>query len=252
MNKPLIVAAFVGAAVYGCGDLTANTDAVLSMEFDTLGAPSVVVGDSLRDSTGALLTPVVRVFNGKGEEIDSPALRFLSPDSGVHVDSITGVISADSLRSTPARIFASIGSLQAIQRIAVTLRPDSLERVTEADTIRYSLSDSTQNLSKALTVKLIHGVPPNDSAVTSWIVSFAIVSQTDPALVTLVGENGKASLVDTTSTDGIASRQIRLHPVALSKGTETGDIVINATAKYRGLQVKGSPVQIVVTYQPRS
>lgn len=252
MNKPLIVAAFVGAAVYACGDLTANTDAVLSMEFDTLGAPSVVVGDSLRDTTGALLTPVVRVFNGKGEEIADAPLRFFSPDSGVHVDSITGVISADSLRSTPARIFASVGSLQAIQRIAVTLRPDSLERITEADTIRYSLSDSTQNLSKALTVKLIHGVPPNDSAVTSWIVSFAIVSQADPALVSLVGNNGKPSLVDTTGTDGIASRQIRLHPVALPTGTETGNIVINATAKYRGVQVKGSPVQIVVTYQPRS
>jgi hypothetical protein len=252
MNKPLVIAAFLGAGIYACGDLTANSDAVLSMEFDTLGAPSVVVGDSLRDTTGALLKPVVRVFNGKGEEIQSPTVRFQSPDSGVRVDSITGVIRADSLRSTAARIFASVGSLQAVQRIAVTLRPDSLAAITGADTIRYSLTDSTQNLSKALNVKLIHGISPNDSAVGSWIVSFAIVSQDDPALAVLVGDNGKASLVDTTGTDGVASRQIRLHPVALSSGTAKGEIVVNATAKYRGAQVKGSPVQIVVTYQPGS
>ncbi|HEY0529771.1 MAG TPA: hypothetical protein VGD02_13160 [Gemmatimonadaceae bacterium] len=252
MNRPLLVAAFLGVSVYACGDLTSSSDSVLSMEFDTLGAPSVVVGDSLRDTTGALIRPVVRVFNGKGEEIESPTVRFQSPDSGVHVDSITGVIRADSLRSTAARIFATVGSLQALQRINVTLRPDSIAAVADSDMISYSLTDSTLNLSKALSVKLIHGVAPNDSAVGSWIVSFAIVSQTDPALASLVADNGKASLVDTTGTDGIASRQIRLHPVALPSATAQGKIVVNATAKYRGAQVKGSPVRIVVTYQPRS
>jgi hypothetical protein len=252
MKKPLVVAALFAAAVYACGDLTGSGGSVLSIEFDSLGATAVVVGDSLRDTTGALLRPVVRVYNGKGEQIESSVVRFQSPDSGVHVDSITGVITADSLRSTPARIFASVGLLQAIQRVSVTLRPDSLAAVTARDTIHYSLTDSTQNLSKALSVKLIHGAAPADSAVGSWIVSFAIVSQTDPALATLVADNGKASLVDTTGTDGIASRQIRLHPVALSSATASGDIVVNATAKYRGAQVKGSPVRIVVTFQPRS
>jgi hypothetical protein len=238
--------------VYACGDLTGSSGGVLSIEFDSLAAPAVVVGDSLRDTTGALVFPGVRVFDAKGAQIESPAVRFQSPDSGVHVDSITGVIRADSLRSTPARIFATIGSLQALQRVGVTLRPDSLAVVLAADTIRYSLSDTTVDVSKALTVKLLHGVAPNDSVVNSWIVSFAITSQTDPALATLVNESGKASLVDTTGTDGIAGRMIRLHPVALTSATATGDIVVNVTAKYRGSPVKSSPVRIVVTYQPRS
>jgi hypothetical protein len=252
MKKLLCAFALIGAVVYACGDVTASDQSVLSIEFDSLGAPSVAVGDSLRDTTGTLILPVVRAFNTKGEEIDAPTVRFQSPDAGVHIDSITGVIRADSLRSTDARIVATVGPLQAIQRIAVSLRPDSLAPVDSADTVSYSLTDSTVNLSAALTVKLIHGTAPNDSAVASWIVSFAIVSQTDPALAELVSDNGKPSHVDTTGTDGIAGRRLRLHPVALPSGTSIGEVVINATAKYRGSAVKGSPVKMIVTYKPRS
>jgi hypothetical protein len=83
-------------------------------------------------------------------------------------------------------------------------------------------------------------------------VSYAIVSQTNPDLAELVSENGTPSHVDTTGTDGIAGRRLRLHPVALASATSSGTIVINATARYRGALVKGSPVKIVVTYKPRS
>jgi len=101
-----------------------------------------------------------------------------------------------------------------------------------------------------LQVKLTHGVAPNDSAVKSYIVSFAIVAQSDPQLGELVNDAGKPSVVDTTDASGIAGRKIRLHPLFLSSGTAVDSIVVNATAKYRGTQVNGSPVRLVLLLKP--
>ena len=247
-----IVFALCWLAALACGDVSGSSTSVLSIQFDSLAAPSVVVGDTLRDTSGVVIVPVVHAFNFKGDEILPAPVRFLSPDSGVVVDSLTGVVVADSLRSTPARIVATVGSLQAIQKVNVTLRPDSLSAVDGFDSLSYSLFDSTLNVSPVLTVKLTHGVAPNDSAVTSYIVSFAIVSQSDPQLGELLDGAQKPSLVAVTDANGIAGRAIRLHPLFLSSATTVDSIIVNATAKYRGVQVKGSPVRLVLKVKPRS
>jgi hypothetical protein len=108
------------------------------------------------------------------------------------------------------------------------------------------------NVSPLLTVKLTHGVAPNDSAVKSYIVSFAIVSQSNPQLGQLVNDAQIPSVVATTDANGIAGRAIRLHPLFLSSATTVDSIIVNATAKYRGVQVKGSPVRLVLKVKPRS
>ena len=108
MPRPLVwLSVFFAAVVVAalaCTDVSGSSTSVLSIQFDTLPAPSVVVGDTLRDTTGAVVRPVVHAFNFKGDEILPPPVYFLSPDSGVTVDSATGIVVGDSLRSTPARI----------------------------------------------------------------------------------------------------------------------------------------------------
>jgi hypothetical protein len=237
-------------AALACGDVSGSSTSVLSIQFDSLAAPSVVVGDTLRDTTGAVIRPTVHAFNFKGDEILQPPVWFQSPDSGIVVDSVTGIVVADSLRSTPARIVATVGTLQAVQKVDVTLRPDTLSAVNGLDSLSYSLLDSTLNVSPQLSVKLSHGVAPNDSAVKSYIVSFSIVSQSDPQLGQLVNDGGKPSVVDTTDANGMAGRAIRLHPLFL--GSATDSIIVNATAKYRGAQVSGSPVRLVLKVKPRT
>lgn len=237
-------------AALSCGDVSGSSTSVLSIQFDSLAAPSVVVGDTLRDTTGVVILPVVHAFNFRGEEITPVAARFQSPDSGLVVDSVTGMVIGDSLRSTPARIVATVGSLQAIQKVELTLRPDLAAPLDGLDTLSYSLIDTTLNVSSQLTVKLTHGTAPNDSVVKSYIVSFAIVAQSNPRLGELVNDAGKPSVVDTTDTNGVAGRRIRLHPLFLS--AQTDSIIVNATAKYRGGQVSGSPVRLVVVVKPRS
>jgi hypothetical protein len=240
----------VGLAAIGCTDISGGSTSVLSIQFDSLAAPSVVVGDTLRDTTGTVVRPVVHAFNFKGQEIIPAPVYFLSPDTGITVDSATGIVVADSLRSTPARIIATVGTLQAIQKVAVTLRPDLIKAVNGLDSLKYSPIDSTLNVSPQLQVKLTHGVAPNDSAVQSYIVSFAIVAQSNPQLGQLVNDAGQASVVATTDVSGIAGRKIRVHPLFLT--SQVDSIVVNATAKYRGVQVSGSPVRLVLLLKPPS
>lgn len=239
--------AVVGA--FACSDVSGGSGSVLSIQFDSLAAPSVVVGDTLRDTTGAVITPVVHAFDFDGNEITTVTVRFQSPDSGVKVDSVTGFITADSLRSTQARIFATVGSLQAVQRLDVTLRPDQVTAVNPVDSLLYSLVDTTFDVSPSLKVTLTHGTAPNDTLVKSYIVSYAIVAQKHPQLGELVNDAGRASRVDTTGTDGVAGRAIRLHPVNLQAARDT--ILVDATARYRGAQVSGSPVRFILILKPR-
>jgi hypothetical protein len=232
--------------LFACTDVSGNSGSVLSIQFDSLAAPSVVVGDTLRDTTGAVIRPVVHAFDFDGNEITSPTVRFQSPDSGVKVDSVTGFITADSLRSTQARIYATVGSLQAVQRLDVTLRPDAISAVNGVDSLLYSPADS---VSPQLKVKLTHGTVPNDSAVKSYIVSYAIVSQKHPQLGELVNDAVHASRVDTTGTDGVAGRAIWLHSLNIQVARDT--IIVDATARYRGVPVTGSPVRFILILKPR-
>ena len=239
-------------AAAACTDVTGAKNEVLSIQFDTLAAPSVVVDDSLRDSTGAIALPRVTAFDFSGAKVPSAVVRYHSADRGVTVDSITGLIRGDSARLTPVRIIATVGDIQAEQPLSVTLRPDTMLAANAVDSIRYSLIDTTLNLSSAVTVSLRHGTPPADSAVNAYLVSFAVVSPATSAFVELVDDGGRKSAVDTTDANGLAGRRIRLHASLLGNPQLSDSVVINATAKYRGQVVKGGPVRLVVRIKPRS
>ncbi len=243
-----LVIAGVTAIAAACTDVTGSASQVLSIQFDTLPAPAVVVGDSLRDTTGVVALPVVRAFNYSGSQIASPVVRYSAADRGVTVDSITGIIRGDSVRASTVRIVATVGGLQAIQRIAITLRPDFVTAVNARDSITYSLVDTAANRSKALTVKVLHGPIAADSAVNAWIVSFALAAPTNPQAADLVDDAGRLSLVDTTDASGIGGRSIRLHPAFFSNKRDS--VVVNATVKYRGAKISGSPVRLVLIARP--
>lgn len=237
--------AFITATALACGDVSGGSSSVLSIQFDSLGAPGVVLGDSLRDTAGTVIHPVVHAYNFSGDEIIPSPAWFQSPDSGISVDSATGIIVGDSLR-TAARVIATVGGLQAIQKVDVTLRPDLIVAVDGFDSLAYSLIDSTKSFSPTLTVKLTHGIAPNDSAVRSYIVSFSIVSQSDPNLAVLINDAKIRSVVDTTDTNGTAGRALHINPDLIRTADGVDSVIVNASARYRGALVSGSPVRLVL------
>lgn len=243
------LAAFV-VGVAACTDIPTSDSAILSISVDTLPAPAVVLNDTLRDTTGVASPIHATVYNFKGNVVSNAPLNFQALDRGVTVDPVTGFVIGDSVRTTKARIAVSAGGLQVIQSLLVTLRPDTVFAVHGLDSLLYSLIDSTKNVSPALSVRVLHSLTSTDSAVNAYLVSFAVISPTDTALATLVNTAGLASRVDTTDATGTASRAIRLRPVHLTALTDS--IIVSATVKYRGAQVLGSPVRLVLKVKPAS
>lgn len=245
--------AFIAGAIssaIACTDIPTSDTAVLAIAIDPVASPSIVLGDTLRDTTGKAVPLTASVYNFKGNVVSGATVRFHAVDRGVSVDSITGFVIGDSLRDTPARIAVSAGNLQAIQNMLVTLRPDTVAAANGRDSLTYSLLDSTKNVSPALSVRVRHSLTSADSAVKAYLVSFAIVSPADTLLARLVNDAGIASRLDTTDANGEASRKIRLTPVHLTALNDS--IIIAATVKYRGAQVRGSPVRLVLKVKPGS
>jgi hypothetical protein len=238
----------VAGLVLGCTDIPTSDTAVLAIELDPVTTPAVVVGDTLRDTTGKALPIRATVFNFKGNVVSDAPLRFHAADRGITVDSLTGYVIGDSVRDTPARVVVSIGNLQAFQLLLVTLRPDTVLAVNGRDSLLYSLLDTTKNVSPALSVRVRHSLTSPDSAVKSYLVSFAIVSPADTSLAKLVNDAGTPSRLDTTDASGEASRKIRLNPVKLT--TVSDSIIVAATVRYRSGQVRGSPVRLVLKVKP--
>lgn len=245
---PVALGLFSLLAWNACTDIPTSDNAVLSIAVDTLPAPAVVINDTLRDSTGKASPISAKVYNFQGNLVTTANARYHALDRGITVDSITGFVTGDSLRTTPARVVVSVGSLQAIQSLLVTLRPDTVVGVNARDSLAYALLDSTKNVSNALSVQVLHSLTSKDSAVNAYVVSFAIVSTSDTLLAKLVNDAGVASRRDTTDGNGTASRKIRLNPARLQALNDS--IIVNATVKYRGAQVRGSPVRLVLKVKP--
>lgn len=244
----IAIAAAALAGFSSCTEIPTSESAVLSLTFDSLPAPAVVLGDTLRDTTGRAAPVSATVYNFQGNVVTNPPLRFQALDRGIRVDSIAGFVIGDSLRATPARIAITVDGLQATRLVDVTLRPDTVIAVNERDSLLYSLVDTTKNFSPPLAVRVHHSLTSLDSAVKSYIVSFAIASPPDTLLAMLVNEAGKSSRVDTTDASGQASRRIRLTPARLAALTDS--IIVQATVKYRGAPVRGSPARIVLKVKP--
>lgn len=236
------------AIALACTDVPTGTDQVLSFTINPLPSPSVIVGDTLRDSLGVVKPITITAFDFQGDTALPPKIRFLTLDRGIKVDSLTGVVRGDSARSS-AKIIVTVGSIQATVLIGVALRPDTMAAFNVRDSLSYSLLDTTLNVSQALGVKLLHGKNA-DSAVAGYRVSFMMVSPTG-TVAQLVNDNGIAgTTADTTDASGVASRRIKLNVAQLT--TISDSVVVIASASYRGVAVRGSPMRLVLKYKPKA
>lgn len=253
---PLVIAlAAIGGA---CTDTSTGPTQIVALEFDTLAFPSILSGDTLRDSLGRVAPLHAVAFNGKGAMIANPAIQYLSLDSTVSV-SPTGIVTTQA-RSGSARIIASAAGLQSVQRILlIARRPDSVVVTGKLlDTLRYALPDNpTTNISNAFGVRLA----TKDTAggvigSIGWLVSYQAfyrgkaIAPGDTTVASLWHKsNASPSYIDTTGSDGSAGRRLRLRPVGLQAVTDS--FVVIATVRYRGAPVAGSPVRFVLVTLPK-
>lgn len=243
------IASVAVVALCGCGDVDTGPNVATSLEFASLPFPAVVAGDSLRDTSGIAAPLRALAFNSSNDEIPDAPVRYAALESVVTVDSVTGFVVAGFDDDTTARVVAYVGRLQSPPlRLSVVPRPDAAAKSGTIDTLRYSVLDSTKNLSGELAVRVVHRGVGGEVPVRNWIVSFTLETASDSARARIVGDNGRASGADTTSAAGIASRKVRLYPAGLT--TTHDSIAVRAVVRYRGAHVAGSPVRLVLPFRP--
>lgn len=251
-----VAAAFVVAAAAGsCTNVGTAPNAIVALAFDTLPYPSVVAGDTLRDSLGRAAPLHALAYNSDGALIANPALQYLALDSGVDIDA-HGYLVATTRTSGTVRVVAVAASLQSLTKTLIVTRAPSLFAASgsAADTVKYTIPDSASNVSPALTVKLTRdsagvavGVP---GFLVSWQVTFhgAIRAKND-TIASLWDDAKHTSVLDTTSADGTASRTLRIWSNALPATKDS--FVVFATTGYPGRPVAGSPARFVIHFRPK-
>jgi hypothetical protein len=249
------LAALAATSVVACTDVPTDADAVSAIQFSSLPAPSIVGGDSLRDSTGAPVRLSAIAFNFDGDEIAGAPFTFFSPDTLIEI-SEDGFVTSIAPRDTPAKIFATLGSLQSRGvDLPIVARPDTVRADGAPDTLRFGATGSdvaTVRTSDTVRVAVEHRVTGTTTfaAVPFRLVDFRLVhggieiAPGDSTVAHLVDENGRASVIDTTGTDGRAFRFLRVRRASLAASLDS-IIVLITTRVERGL-VPGAPVRIVL------
>jgi hypothetical protein len=249
-----------GAAVAAaCTEVPTGADTPFSIEF-RLPFPAVVVGDTLRDSTGAVAPLAAVAYNADGDPIPAaPIGYFVVGGAAVLLDG--GLVRGDTAGRT-VRVSADANGIPSLPlQLAVVARPDSLAGPDEApDTLRYGvIPDPALDRSEALTVRVL-SVPEGGTAagVASWVVRYRLVLGEDTlpvgigdtTLAWLVDDNGRPSALDTTDASGAASRRVRVN--GLNPAIDAVDsLVISVTAQGTRAPLRGAPVLLVLPVRPR-
>lgn len=248
--------AVLAAGLLGCIDLTGTSDAVSALDFTGIPFPSVITGDTMRDTSGAAAPLRATAYDGLGRPIADAKVNFVLLDTGASIDAL-GFLHA-TRRSGTLRVLASYAGLQSQQRsITVTRAPDSVTAATTNVGFTYRLPDASANVSPNLTLNLktLDITGSETAAVPGWLVRWRIVHQgdtlapTDTGVAALWASSGtRHTLFDTTKADGAASRRLRVYTNLLP--LQPDSFIVVAEVKYLGAHVVGSPLRYVVTITP--
>lgn len=247
----VVIGAVVGVA---CVDMSAPKGPA-SISALRLPSPSVVVGDVMRDSTGAPAKLDVIAFDANGARLTDLSPQFFVTDTGAPatVDA-SGTVTGNKLGTV--HVVGQIGTLQTpVAAIPVTVAPKKIAPTSpKIDTLIAPLSaDTTQRGTAAVAVTV-----SGDSAVgaTGFIVKYklerapgTIASSKTPA-VFLADDQGNPSVVDTTDASGGASRNVVVITAFLSDTSllrgRVDSAVVTAQTSYKGALVSPSPLRIVI------
>lgn len=262
----LLVGGIVTAvAVAACADVGTGPEVPAAIELPPFAFPTVVVGDTLRDSLGVVAPMKAVVRNSTGDIITSAKPSYLyadyTRDSAFLVDTTTGIVVAQK-KVGAGRLAARIGSsLQVLRPLIATVRPDTAVPGAAPAALIVSLLPDTgraraeSNTTAELQVQLRNRQGTTPVGVHGWLVSFRLIKPANPTndttrSVFLVDDQLRASVVDTTSSEGNAGRRVRVRPagfpVAQGSARVTDTVIVEATARYRGQLVKGAPVRVLV------
>ncbi len=248
----------VTAGIAGCTEINTSPAHVASLQFDALPSPAVVAGDTLRDSLGLAASLGALAFDGTGTPIAGAPIQYIALDTGVTIGA-GGILTAQ-IRSGSVRLMASAGGVQTRPiTLLIVRRPDTVAfAAASRDTVDYVLPDNPAvNSSIELAARVVtYDTAGGITATQGWRVSFqaifrgAAVAPGDTSVVFLTSNGTQPSQLDTTGADGTASRRLRVRPIGITAAA-LDSVTVLATVRYRGAQVRGSPLRFVILLRPK-
>jgi hypothetical protein len=255
-------------AVAACFEISSPQSGLSSISRLIVPWPAVVVGDSLRDSTGKATPVTVDAFDGKGQLVTDARVTLIALDRGLTV--LPGqYVRGDSLRTSDARLVGQVQRggdvLQTDSAtIAVVARPDTVSPAgidtLAAQIHTYTGFGDTAQVRSAVEVKVLNRAllasGSANAAIRSWIVRYEITERPPGAqgatTAFLSAPAGTPQVVvDTTDPSGVASRDVVLRTSVLNPRTGTQYVKVTVTVRERGQNVAGSPIEVVVPFDLR-
>ena len=249
------VATLLAAA---CTDVPTGADVPFSLEFERLPFPAVVAGDLLRDTTGAVAPLAAAAFNVDGAPIADAPIQYLLVGGGATLEA-GGLVRGGTAGDT-VRITAVAGDVPSLPRLLwVVPRPDSLAGPDEEpDALTWGIPPNAANdVSDPIAARLVARVNGTVAPVRSWIVRFRLVvngdtlAPGDTNLVWLVDDQGRPSAIDTTGSDGTASRRVRINGLGIDPVDGLDSVVVSVTPLGLTTPVAGAPVHITLPVAQR-
>ena len=215
-----------------CLDITSNVPQIGAITPVILPFPSVVTGESLFDTTGAVTPLQVIAFGTNGKPLPTQDLivRFYAVDSTnkLKVDSLTGKAFGDSLSPTAAVVASvrqanGVGGFVQTPTMPLPVVPFPVAATRSADTtFNYNVLTSDTLSAGLLSPLLTVSVRAADTVVQKYLVMYQIV-QMPPSVNPSAGStlvlrgNGADSTVAVTNASGQASLQLQVRPSVMSQ-----------------------------------
>ena len=251
--------AAVIVGITACDPLATNNSqaTVASISDLMIPAPSVVVGELMKDSLGNDAPLSLAAFDPEGRLLVNQPIFISVFDPSIHVDQL-GYVHGVIRDTVGARLVAGAGSLQTPQsRIIVSVRPELATKSTAPTAINFDIAtpdtSNQTNWSPLLSLTLTNTAT---LGAQGFIVEYTVIRSPAPTTtgvptVYLGDEAGKATRRDTTDHFGTASRRIVLRQqafgdAALIAGTKTDTVIVRATALYGGVNISGTPVNFTI------
>jgi hypothetical protein len=254
IHRVLISVVLVAVALgLACVDMTAPKGPASISEL-RLPSPSLVVGDTMRDSTGTVAPLVITAFDANGNPAVAPGAQFFITDTTKAATlALSNLLIGDRLGSTI--IIGQLGTLQTSPvTLPVTNRPAKLVKVSADSTlvVPFSQFDSVS----AASVVSLNVLSAQDSASQGIIVRYTVARTLSPGnpqrpAVVIADANGKPGTADTSSSTGSSSRHILVFPAllgdsSLRAGTKTDTMIIEARASYAKAELANSPIRFII------
>lgn len=244
-----------GLLVVACIDMSAPKGPA-SISSLLLPSPSVVVGDTMRDSAGNRAPLRVIAYDANDAPIPSVATQFFVVDSGAVGHIASGIVIGDKLGSI--HIIGQVAGVQTTPvTVPITVAPTKFALTGKIDTLRVpsaGINDTTSKSVGFATIAVtLRGV--GDTASLGFIVRYELTKAPATIASSIPGiffsdDGTKVSAVDTTDGAG-ASRKLYvrswlLADQALRAGSKVDSAVVMVSTSYKGAPVSGSPIRVVI------